>query len=138
MGLNKKTLKSIGIQFGIAAVLSIAVAFANGLSFSDDMYLIWHHLCDGFFIVAVMYVGVGSLLWISATGFFDIFGYAVKFIAHRFSPSHRDERFTYYDYKCEQNDKREGKPITHTVLIAGLLVLACSFVCLGLYTACLP
>lgn len=135
--MKKKTLKSIGIQFGIAAALSVAVAFANGLSFSDESSLIWHHLCDGFFIIAVMYVGVGSLMWISTTGFFDIFGYAVKFIAYRFSPSHRDEKFTYFDYKCEQNDKRDAKPMTHTVLIAGLFVMACAVVCLMLYNACL-
>lgn len=135
--MKKKTLKSIGIQFGIAAALSIAVAFADGLHLSDDMSLIWHHLNNGFFIIAVLYVGVGSLMWISTTGFFDIFGYAVKFIAYRFSPSHRDERFTYYDYKCEQNDKRDAKPMTHTVLIAGLLVLACAFVSLMMYYCCL-
>ncbi len=138
MGFNKKTLKSIGIQLGVAVVISVALAFGSGLNFSDEAYLAWHHLCDGFFVVAVMYVGIGSLMWISSTGFFDIFGYAVRFILNRFTPSRRDEKFTYYDYKCEQNDKRDGKPMTHTVLITGLLVLAISFICLAMYNAFLP
>lgn len=138
MGFNKKTLRSIGIQLGVAVVISVALAFAGGLNFSDAAYLAWHHLCDGFFVVAVMYVGIGSLMWISNTGFFDIFGYAVRFILNRFTPSRRDEKFTYYDYKCEQNDKRDGKPMTHTVLITGLLVLAISFICLAMYNAFLP
>lgn len=139
MGFNKKTLISIGIQLAAAVVIAVLVAISQGMTLQQESYLIFHHLCDGFFIVSVFFVGIGGLLWISATGFFDIFGYAVKSIASRFIPSKRDEELpSYYDYKCEQNDKREGKPLTHTVIVAGLIILALSFLCLALYNHLLP
>ncbi len=139
MGLNKKTLISILIQLAVATVLAVAIALMRGLSLENEAYLNLHHLCDGFFLCAVFYVGIGGLLWISATGFFDIFGYAFKSIVHLLTPSKYDAEFPrYYDYKCEQNDKREGKPMTHTVIIVGLMVLALSFLMLGLYNAFLP
>lgn len=139
MGLNKKTLISISIQLAVAVAIALFVAVSEGMSLSAEPYLIFHHLCDGFFISAVLFVGVGGLLWISATGFFDIFGYAFKSIAHLLTPSKYDEQFPrYYDYKCEQNDKRSGRPLTHTVIVVGLIVLALSFLCLALYNHCLP
>ncbi len=139
MGLNKKTFISLAIQLGVAVALAALIAMMRGLSLANEAYLNFHHLCDGFFICAVCYVGVGGLLWISATGFFDIFGYAFKSIAHLLTPSKYDAEFPhYYDYKCEQNEKREGKPMTHTVIVVGLILLALSFAMLGLYEAFLP
>jgi len=139
MGLNKKTLISIGIQLAVAVVIAVMVAVLEGLTLQQEGYLIFHHLCDGFFISSVIFVGIGGLLWISATGFFDIFGYAFKSIVHLLTPSNYDAEFPrYYDYKCEQNDKREGKPLTHTVIVVGLIVLALSFLCLALYNHLLP
>ena len=139
MGFNKKTLISIAVQLAIAVVIALLVAGTQGLSLEQPGYLIFHHLCDGFFISAVLFVGIGGLLWISATGFFDIFGYAFKSIVHLLTPSKYDAQFPrYFDYKCEQNEKREGKPMTHTVIVVGLIVLALSFLCLALYNHLLP
>ena len=139
MGFNKKTLISISVQLVIAVVIALLVAASEGLAPSAEAYVNYHHLCDGFFVSAVIFVGLGGLLWISATGFFDIFGYAFKSIVHLLTPSKHDEQFPrYYDYKCEQNDKREGKPLTHTVIVVGLIVLALSFLCLALYSGSLP
>ena len=139
MGFNKKTLISIAVQLAIAVAIAVLVAGSQGLSLDQPGYLICHHLCDGFFISAVLFGGIGGLLWISATGFFDIFGYAFKSIVHLLTPSKYDEQFPrYFDYKCEQNEKREGKPLTHTVIVVGLIVLALSVLMLVLYERLLP
>ena len=139
MGFNKKTLISISVQLGVAIALAMFVAVSEGLIQSANASQVFHHLCDGLFVSSILFVGIGGLLWISATGFFDIFGYAFKSIVHLLTPSKYDEQFPrYYDYKCEQNEKREGKPLTHTVIVVGLIVLALSFLCLALYNRFLP
>ncbi|MBR6668974.1 MAG: DUF3899 domain-containing protein [Clostridia bacterium] len=139
MGFNKKTLISISVQLGVAIALALFIAVSGGLMQSVNASQVFHHLCDGLFVSSILFVGIGGLLWISATGFFDIFGYAFKSIVHLLTPSKYDEQFPrYYDYKCEQNEKREGKPLTHTVIVVGLIVLALSFLCLALYNHFLP
>ena len=139
MGFNKKTMISVGIQTGIATVVAIGIAISQGLSFDGAAYENCGYLSDGFFISAVMFGGVGALLWISATGFFDIFGYAVKSLALMFASQKRVDAFPrYYEYKCEQAAKREGKASTASTLVAGLIVLALSFIMLGLYMALTP
>ena len=136
MGLSKKTLRSAGIQLGVALVIAVLIAASEGLSFSGDASANFGYLCDGFFICGVMFTGVGALLWVSNTGFFDLFGYAVKSILSMFSSRKEIDAFPgFYEYKCEQDAKRSEHPLTHTVLIVGLILLALSFGSLGLYYA---
>ena len=134
MGFNKKTLISIAVQMVIALLIAIPVALHQGLSLEGAAYLNCRWLSDGFFVSAVIFVGMGGLFWVSTTGFFDIFSYAFKSLFVLFSPIKKAREFPhYYDYKCEKDAKREGKPISHTVLVVGLICLAASLICLALY-----
>lgn len=134
MGFNKKTLTSIAVQLMIAAFIAVSVASHQGFALDNPAFINCRYLSDGFFVSAVIFVGFGVLLWVSATGFFDIFGYAMKSLLVLFSPLKRPgEHPHYYEYKVEKQAKREAKPITHTVLVAGLIVLALSLICLALY-----
>ncbi len=139
MGFNKKTFTSIAVQLVIALVIAGMVASAQGFSLEGAAYLNCRYFSDGCFVSAVIFVGLGLLLWISTTGFFDIFGYAMKSLLVLFSPLKRPgEHPHYYEYKCEKDAKRKGKPITHTVLIVGLIVLVLSLLSLGLYYHLMP
>lgn len=139
MKLNKKTLLSIAVQLVIALVIAIPVAIGQGFSLSGEAALNCRWLSDGFFVSAVIFVGLGGLFWVSTTGFFDIFSYGFKSLFVLFSPLKKVKEFPhYYDYKCEKDAKREGKPITHTVLVVGLICLAVSLVCLAMYYKLLP
>lgn len=139
MGFNKKTLISIAVQLGIALLIAIPVAVGQGLSSAGAAYLNCRWLSDGFFVSAVLFTGLGGLFWVSTTGFFDIFSYAFKSLFVLFSPLKKAKEFPhYYDYKCEKDAKREGKPISHTVLVVGLICLAASLICLALYYHLMP
>ena len=139
MGFNKKTLISIAVQMVIAVALAVLAAVAQGFKLGGEMWLNCRYLSDGFFIGAVLFTGMGVLLWVSTTGFFDIFGYAMKSLLVLFSPLVKPgEHPHYYEYKCEKDAKREGKPITHTVLVVGLICLAASLICLAMYYKLLP
>ena len=139
MGLNKKTLITIAVQLVNALMLAVLAASSQGFSLEGELYLNCRYLCDGFFIVAVLFVGMGTLLWVSTTGFFDIFSYAMKSLLVLFSPLKKpSEHPHFYEYKCEREAKRKGKSITHTVLIVGLILLALSLICLALYYNLMP
>lgn len=139
MGLNKKTLITMTVQLVIALTLAVLAASSQGFSLEGELYLNCRYLSDGFFIVAVLFVGMGTLLWVSTTGFFDIFSYAMKSLLVLFSPLKKpSEHPHFYEYKCEREAKRKGKPITHTVLIVGLILLALSLICLALYYNLMP
>ena len=139
MGFNKKTLISMAVQLVIAAGLSVLAASAQGFKLGGELWLNCRYLSDGFFISAVLFIGMGVLLWVSTTGFFDIFGYAMKSLLVLFSPLKKpSEHPHYYEYKCEKEAKREGKPISHTVLVVGLICLAASLICLALYYHFMP
>ena len=139
MGFNKKTLIGLAVQLVIALVIAIPVALGQGFSLQGEAALNCRWLSDGFFVSAVIFIGMGGLFWVSTTGFFDIFSYGFKSLFVLFSPLKKAREFPhYYEYKCEKDAKREGKPISHTVLVAGLICLAVSLVCLALYYKLLP
>lgn len=139
MSSNKKKLPGFLIPMGIAVLLALPIALSQGLSLDGAASENCGALSDGFFISGMLLTGVGSLIWISNTGFFDLLSYGVKSIAVIFMPSKRNEAFPkYYDYKCEQDEKREGKPVSYTVLIVGLIALALSALFLVLYFCLSP
>ena len=139
MGFNKKTLASYAVQLAVALMIAIPVAVGQGFAFGGDAALNCRWLSDGFFVSAVIFIGMGGLFWISATGFFDIFSYGFKSLFVLFSPLKKAREFPhYYEYKCEKDAKREGKPVTYSVLLTGVVLLVISLVCLALYYKLLP
>ena len=139
MGFNKKTLTSIAVQLCIALIIAVYTAVKQGFLLAGEVYLNCRYISDGCFVSAVLFIGLGGLFWISATGFFDIFSYGFKSLLVLFTPLKRtNEHPHYYEYKCEKDAKREGKPITYTTLIVGLVMLVVSLVCLALYYNFMP
>ena len=127
--LGKKAKKA-GIKKAVFDRGSIAYAGA---------YLNFRYFSDGCFVSAVLFAGMGCLFWVSTTGFFDIFSYGFKSLLVLFSPLKRiKEHPHYYEYKCEKDAKREGKPLTHTTLFVGIGMVALSLICLALYYNLMP
>ena len=139
MGLNKKTLISLAGQLCIALVIAAYTAASQGFAWTGEVHLNCRYFSDGCFVSAVFFIGMGGLFWISATGFFDIFSYGFKSLLVLFSPLKTiKEHPHYYEYKCEKDAKREGKPITYTTLIVGVAMLLISLICLALYYNFMP
>lgn len=134
MRFNKNHLISAAVQLVIAAGIALAVAVKQGFALQRELFLNCRFLSDGFFVSTVIFLGFGLLLWVSATGFFDIFSYGFKSLLVLFSPLKKaSEHQKYYEYKCEKDAKREGKPVAFTVLWVGLICLALSLLALFLY-----
>lgn len=116
------------IQLLTAVLISFLLMLMRGLFEAEklaDKVLI---ICDGFTITAFCFLGIGALIWVSTTGWFDIFSFAFQKALHAFIPGRvHDKTGSYYDYKMKKAADR--KPFSErSTLIIGLVMLAVSFV----------
>jgi len=136
------------VQAVVALALAVSVmmsrgAFAGGVTAADRIMAI----SDGFTVAALLFICMGILVWISTTGFFDIFSYAFKKAARVFVPgAYAGETANYYTYVTGQKDKRKGKQERReeagleaksekSTLIVGLICLVFSLIFWGLWYA---
>lgn len=120
--------KKYGIQLLSAVLISFLFMLTRGLFEAEtlaDKVLI---ICDGFTVTAFGFLGIGALIWVSTTGWFDIFGFAFGKALHVFIPGRiHDSTGSYYDYKMKKATDR--KPFSESsTLIIGFLLLAVSIV----------
>lgn len=129
----KKNLLKYGIPALIGAAITIAVAMSQGLG-QVGAAMAMKALSDGCFVTTVLMGGMGALVWVSTTGFFDIFTYAGKSLLVLFSPMKQPEKLKkFYEYKADKDEKR--KKADFTLLIVGVAYLLLSFAFLGGYYA---
>ena len=121
---KKSKLRRNLIALGVALALTAVFAYVRGFGFDRPAKTNLSALCDGFFVSGVLVGGVGAMLWVSTTGFFDILAYGVKNLAALVPFHHRRKYQHYYDYKAEQDAKRQ-KP-QYFLLVIGLLMIVLS------------
>ena len=132
MKKTKRSWKPYAVVAAIALAITAAVAVYQGLAPGLGAALTCRFLSDGFFVSGLLLTGFGGLVWVSTTGFFDIFSYGFKSLLVLFSPMkkpHEHEKF--YEYKLAKDAKR-GKP-QYSLLVVGLACVALSLICLMLY-----
>lgn len=116
------------VQAVSGLALSVGVMFYRGIAGAEsgaDRVMI---ICDGFTVTALLFLAVGILIWIAGTGFFDIFGYAVRKGAHALFPGLvHDNLAGYYEYKTEKKADKERKG-EHSTLIIGAVFLLISII----------
>ena len=138
-GCGCKFWLSLAIQLAVAAVIVGLIYLARVDDLNTAVYehkryaavpQAWPMRCasDALFIPAVMWLGLAGLMWVSTTGFFDIFSYAFKSLLVLFSTLKKPSDLgSFYDYKLEKEEKRTGKAVSITMLlVGGLLFLAAS------------
>ncbi|HKM34094.1 MAG TPA: DUF3899 domain-containing protein [Lachnospiraceae bacterium] len=113
------------VQIIAGVVLSFIIMCYRGLFSSTSTAEIVLIVCDGFTIIAFLYLGIGSLLWLSTTGIFDIFGYAFKKGAHAIIPGRIDDKTgDYYEYKMDKITRRKKYTEWSALVVgAGFLLL---------------
>ena len=118
----------VWIQLGVGLLIAFLVMWYSGIFVMTKPSDIIMAIGDGFTVAAVLYLGMGALMWISTTGFFDIFGFAFKRATHAFIPNFfMDIDSNYYEYKIKKEEKRKGFA-QHSSLIIGAIFLAISII----------
>ena len=114
----------------ITGLTAVSREFGPGQTISMNARI----LSDGCFVAGLLMTGVGLLVWISTTGFFDIFSYGFHSLLVLFSPLRKPENHeTFFDYKTAKEERR-GKPMA-AIVIVGVGYILVSLLCLVLYYA---
>lgn len=131
---RKKKFITYGVLLVLAAAIVLMVVSFELSSWEPGTVTITKCLSDGFFTVAVLYIGCGVLVLIQEAGNF----YGIQFLFHTlvrlfsFRKDREDDRKTYFAY-CQDKKERqaaEGKsPVKSALIAMGLvcLVLSLSF-----------
>lgn len=121
-----------GITAAVGLVISALTAWRQGFAWTLPFAQNARYLSDGCFVAAILLVGVGALTWISCTGFFDIFSYAVKSLLVLFTSLRKPkDQIGFYEYKLLKEEKRGAAP--RFILYVGLLFTGLSVLFLALY-----
>lgn len=120
--------RKYGISLLTGLLLSFMLMWYRGFLSAQnpaDRVLI---VCDSMTILAFLYLGTGALLWVSATGCLDIFGYAFKKCVHVLLPGRlHDTAGNYYEYKVKKSEGQKAHRERYA-LGTGLFFLLCSFI----------
>ncbi len=123
----------VTLLIGGAGVLLIL--FYKDLFSATEPVLIYHILCDAFFVVGVVMTGFGLLVFCSNEGTFDGVTYAVSSFINMFKKNPKKQYDSYYDYK---ESKGERKVSFGYIVICGLIFLAVSGIMYYLYSQAKP
>ena len=97
-------------------------------------YPLIHLLSDGFFVAAVMLLGIGGITAARNSGCFDLMGYSMKTLFGLMTPGSRlgdpSERETFVDYKEKKAEKRRSPA---PMLLAGAIYLILAGIMLAIY-----
>ena len=138
MDKAKKTLITYLITIAVAAVLMIGVsalrgAFSVVLTQKEAIQC----ACDAFFVVGMVYLCAGGVMWASRKGTFDGLGYSFSLLKQRYTKNKRNwqNEESFYDYKERKAEKKKEKRSNHLVIIGGIFVIVAAILLVVFYYA---
>lgn len=123
-------MKKYIAQIAAGAVMAVLVMIWQGLGEAQAADRI-RIISDGLAVSGLLYMAMGVLIWVSTTGFFDIFAYAIRKGAHVLIPGIlKDEVSGYYEYHVGKRELREsaGAAGKKSTLLVGVLFVMLSLV----------
>lgn len=115
--------KALIIQLLVGLAVSFLLMWQRGLfeaSETADRILI---ISDGFTLVSFLYLGIGSLMWVSTTGVFDIFSFAFKKAAHALIPGKDPQKVgKYYEYRLKKKEKQKEFRGGSSLIVGAILL----------------
>ena len=138
--MNEKR-KSALVQYLVLAVIVLLVAFGIAwyeISQYGSNYVNWmRFLCDGFFVVGIMLLCFGAMVWISQAGAFHALSYLFYTVGYMFTANKNrfNKRKNFYEYKVEKEAKESGKDksLQRRIWITGAVSFVISLVFLVLF-----
>lgn len=129
---KKKRWKPFLVQMALA-LCAFAIAMWNmGLMQAATALERARIISDAAFIIAAFFGGIGVIVLVATTGFFDIIGYGFKSFWYMFTPFGRAKDMpAFYDYKVEKAEKR-GET-RWEMFAVGMVMLAVSVIALMLF-----
>ncbi len=131
--MKRKKSGAAGLCLTAMVVMAAAVwiAWGRGLAWNRSFAENARYLSDGCFAVGLWTFGIGALIWISTTGFFDMLAYSVRFGLHALVglliPQKHTPGKSFYDYKLERDEKRRAPRYGLLLIGAAMIALSALF-----------
>lgn len=122
-----KYLLALGIGFALAFWL----VYAKGIFNQTETAVILQILADGFTLPAVLYLGIGGLIFVSNEGAFDALAYGMTSFLDLFRKEKKNQFTSFYDYAESKKDKKFG---FGTLLICGIIFSVLAAIVLVIYS----
>ncbi|HEY8390058.1 MAG TPA: DUF3899 domain-containing protein [Clostridia bacterium] len=103
--MKNKILKYV-ITFSIGGCFSFLAFFRQNLFEKSNLLDIFEILSNGFLLAGIIIFGLGSLIFVSNEGAFDIFVFGFKNFFSLFNREKRETRQTYFEYRQERSNKK--------------------------------
>jgi hypothetical protein len=124
MDKKKKNWQKYGITAGVALAITALVVWYEISEYGFSRMNMIHFLCDGFFVTAILLLGMGVMVWIAGLGGFNGMKYIFYSVANIFSPKNNkfEARKSYYDFLKEQ-EKKEKSDNRHLIVAGCIWIL---------------
>ena len=122
----KKGLLTYSISIVVALAIILGVCGGNGV-FTKDLsgQETMRFVCDGFFVVAALFLGVSLIVWTGKQGVFDGLGYSMSLWTQKFTNRKRDwhKKEEFHEYKERVAEKRKKREVNHLLIIGGVFAI---------------
>ena len=135
----KKKIISYVIAFTAAIGIVLLVCGLRGIltEEKDKVYVIIT-LCDAFFVPAVLFLGIGALVWASDKGAFDGLRYSVSSLINLHKPVGKGldwkEKESFQEYIERKHKKSEKKTKNHFFIIGAIFLILAIILLIVYYT----
>ena len=104
----RSILLRYGITSGIGGLVAVFILWLLNVGGAETAADTFGILADAFVVPGVLMLGLASLLWVSADGFFDTLGYAASRVGGMLIPffGGTAKHQTYYEYVQSKKGKR--------------------------------
>ena len=99
------TLKRYLITLSAGLVMAVYILWQKDFLGQTETAMIFHILCDAFFVPGVLLVCFGLLIFSTNEGTFDGMTYAVKSFVNMFRKKNMKQYDNYYDYKASRKNR---------------------------------
>ncbi|MBR4872231.1 MAG: DUF3899 domain-containing protein [Clostridia bacterium] len=103
-----KTFKKYLITILVGLSMAGMILWLKDIGTQTQAEAIFHILCDAFFVVGVVMLGGGLLVFTSNEGTFDMIKYGCSAFADLFRKHGKRKYATYYDYRVARAEKKLG------------------------------
>ncbi len=126
-----KTRKKYLIASAIAALICVFMLYLYDIGNAQGLAQIYKILADSFTLPGILFLALGSLVWVESTGAIDGIAYALGRAGRMLIPFSKKNNETFYDYKTRKAENRSGG--YGFLLIVGAAFLAISVIFIVLF-----
>ena len=133
--MKKGNRRKYFITMLTAVIFTAVICMIRGIFLAQDFQTVMRHISDAFFIVGVVYAGIGLLIYALNEGIFNAMAFGLKTLAHTFTAHRKGAKIreeNFYEYNKRMQEKKRS--FQHlVVVVAGAIIISVIFVLIYMF-----